>query len=53
MPPDYNDVPRVAQQYGTMAVHTRSRASFSFEMFLRALVQFCRFDEANSTADVQ
>ena len=43
-----NDVPRVAQRYGTIAAHTRSRASVLvvFVVFLRAHVQFCRFDKA-------
>ena len=50
-----NDVPRVAQRYGTIAAHTRRRASVLvvFVVFLRAHVQFCRFDKADATADVQ
>ena len=39
-----NDVPRVAQRYGTMAAYTRRRASVlvMFVECLRAYVQFCR-----------
>ena len=50
-----NDVLRVAQRYGTIAAHTRRRASVRvvFAVFLRAYVQFCRFDKADATADVQ
>ena len=50
-----NDVLRVAQRYGTIAAHTRRRASVIvvFVVFLRAYVQFCRFDKADATADVQ
>ena len=50
-----NDVLRVAQRYGTIAAHTRCRASVLtvFVVFLRAYVQFCRFDKADATADVQ
>ena len=51
-----NDVPRVAQRYGTIAAHTRRRASvlvvFVYSV-LSAYVQFCRFDKADATADVQ
>ena len=47
-----NDVPRVAQRYG--AIHpapcVRPRCVCSV---LRAHVQFCRFDKADATADVQ
>ena len=46
-----NDVPRVAQQYGTIAAHTRRRASV--RSVLRTYVQFYRFDKADATADVQ
>ena len=46
-----NDVPRVAQRYGTIAAHTRRRASVL--VGLRAHAQFCRFDKADATADVQ
>ena len=47
--------PRVAQRYGTIAAHTRRRASVLvvFVVFLGAHAQFCRFDKAESTADVQ
>ena len=45
-----NDVPRVAQRYGTTAAHTRPRCVCSV---LRAHVQFCRLDKADATADVQ
>ena len=50
-----NDVPRVAQRYGTIAAHTRRRASVlvMLVVFLRAHVQCCRFDKADATADVQ
>ena len=50
-----NDVPRVAQRYGTMAAHTRRCVSVlvMFEVCLRGHVQFCRFDKADATADVQ
>ena len=50
-----NDVPRVAQWYETMTAHNRRRA-FVLVMFvvcLLAHVQFCRFDKADATADVQ
>ena len=45
-----NDVPRVAQRYGTIAACVRPRCVCSV---LRAHVQFCRFDKADATADVQ
>ena len=45
-----NDIPRVAQRYGTIAAHTWRRCVCSV---LRAHVQFCRFDKADATADVQ
>ena len=50
-----NDVPRVAQWYGTIAAHIRHRASVLvvFVVFLRAHVQYCRFDKTDTTADVQ
>ena len=50
-----NDVPRVAQRYGTIAAHTRRRAFVLvvFVVFLRAHLQFYRFDKADATADVQ
>ena len=51
-----NDVPRVAQQYGTTAAHTRSHASVLgvfIVFFLRAHAQFCRFDKADAKSDVQ
>ena len=50
-----NDVLRVAQRYGTIAAHTRRHASVLvvFVVFLLAYVQFCRFDKADATADVQ
>ena len=49
------DVPRVAQQYRTIAAHTRCCASvlIVFVVFLRACVQFCQFDKADATPDVQ
>ena len=49
-----NDVARVAQRYGIIAAHTQRRASVlvAFEV-LRAHAQFCRFDKADATADVQ
>ena len=50
-----NDVPRVAQQYGTIAAHTWRSASVLvvFVVFLRAHAQFCRFDKKDATTDVQ
>ena len=49
-----NDVPQVAQRYGTIAAHTRRRASVLVVCsVLRAHAQFCRFDKADATADVQ
>ena len=47
--------PRVAQLYGTIAAHTPCRASVLvvFVSVLRAHVQFCQFDKADATADVQ
>ena len=50
-----NDVPRVAQWYGTMATHTRRHASVlvMFVVCLHAYVQFCQFDKVDTTADVQ
>ena len=50
-----NDVPRVAQRYGIIAAHTWRRASVLvvFVVFWRANAQFCRFDKADATADVQ
>ena len=39
-----NDVPRVAQRYGTIAAHTRRCASV-----LVVFVVFCRFDKADAT----
>ena len=49
-----NDVPRVAQRYGTIAAHTRRRASVLVVFVeLRAHAQFCRFDKADATANVQ
>ena len=50
-----DDVLRVAKRYGTIAAHTRRRASVLvvFVVFLRAYVQFCRFDKADATAYVQ
>ena len=38
----------MAQRYGTIAAHTRRRASV-----LVVFAQFCRFDKADATADVQ
>ena len=49
-----NDIPRVAQLYGTIAAHTQRHASvLVVSSVLRAHVQFCRFDKADATADVQ
>ena len=45
-----NDLPRVAQRYGTIAAHTRRHASVRV---VCTHVQFCRFDKADATADVQ
>ena len=47
-----NDVPRVAQRYGTIAAHTRRRASVRPRCVcsvLRAHAQFCRFDKTDAT----
>ena len=46
-----SDIRRVAQRYGTMAAHTRRRASVlvMFIVYLLAHVQFCRFDKADAT----
>ena len=46
-----NDVPRVAQLYGTISAHTLP-SSFVCSV-LRARVQFCQFDKVDATADVQ
>ena len=50
-----NNVLRVAQRYGTIAAHIRYGVSILvvFVVFLHAHVQFCRFDKADATADVQ
>ena len=46
----HNDVPRVAQQYGNIAAHTRRRASILVVfVLLRAHAQFCWFDKADTT----
>ena len=49
-----NDIPRVAQRYATIAAHQAPcvcpRCVCSV---LRAHAQFCRFDKADATADVQ
>ena len=50
-----NDVPRAAHRYGTIAAHTRRRASVlvMYVVCLRGHVQFCRFDKADATTDIQ
>ena len=50
-----NDVPRVAQGYGPITAHTRCCASVLvvFVVFLHAPAQFCGFDKADATANVQ
>ena len=53
-----NDVPRVAQRYGTIAAHTRRRASVLvvfvvFVVFCVHVYSFAGFDKADATADVQ
>ena len=50
-----NDVLRVAQQYGTIAAHTRRHASVLvvFVVFCVHMLSFCLFDKADATADVQ
>ena len=50
-----NDVPRVDQGYETMTAHNRRHASalVMFVVCLHTHVQFCRFDKADATADVQ
>ena len=50
-----NDVLRVAQRYGTMDAHTRRRASVLVMVVvcMCAHIQFCRFDKADATANVQ
>ena len=50
-----NDVSRVAQRYGTIAAHTRRRASVlvACVVFCVHMYKFCRFDKADATADVQ
>ena len=49
-----NNIPRVAQWYGTMAMHTLCRVSvlIVFVVFLPERVQFCWFDKAGATADI-
>ena len=49
-----NDVPRVAQRYGTIAAHTRRRASVLVVFVVFCVhMQFCRFDKADATVDAQ
>ena len=50
-----NDVPRVAQRYGTIAAHTRRRSSVLvvFIVFCEHMYRFAGFDKADATADVQ
>ena len=49
-----NDVTRVAQRYGTIAAHTRRRVSVHVvSVVICVHMQFCRFDKADATADVQ
>ena len=46
-----NDVPRVAQQYGTIAAHTRRRSSVLvvFVVFCVHMYRFAGFDNADAT----
>ena len=49
-----NDVPRVAQRYGTVAAHQAPCARpLCVSSVLGAHAQFCQFDKADATADVQ
>ena len=50
-----NDVPRVAQQYGTIAAHIRRRSSVLvvFVVFHVLMYKFAGFDKADATADIQ
>ena len=50
-----NDVPRVAQRYGTIAAHTRRRSSVLvvFVVFCVHMYRFAGFDKAGATADIQ
>ena len=50
-----NDVPRLAQRYGTIAAHTQCHASVlvMFVVCLRVDIQFCLFDKAEATLDGQ
>ena len=50
-----NDVPRVAQRYGTIAAHTRRRSSVLvvFVVFCVHMYRFAGFDKADATADIQ
>ena len=50
----HNDVPRVAKRYGTIAAHPAPCGSpHCVCSVLRAHAQFCQFDKADATADVQ
>ena len=50
-----NDVPRVAQRYGTIAAHTRRRSSVLvvFVVFCVHMYRFAGFDKTDATADIQ
>ena len=50
-----NDVPRVAQRYGTIAAHTRRRSSVLvvYVVFCVHMYRFAGFDKADATADIQ
>ena len=50
-----NDIPRVAQRYGTIAAHTRRHLSVLvvFVVFCVHMYRFAGFDKADATADIQ
>ena len=50
-----NDVPGVAQRYGTIAAQTRRRSSILvvFVVFCVHIYRFAGFDKADATADIQ
>ena len=51
----HNNVPLVAQRYGTIAAHTRGRSSILvvFVVFCVHMNRFASFDKADATADIQ
>ena len=50
-----NDVPRVAQRYGTIVAHTRRPSSVLvvFVVFCVHMYRFAGFDKAEVTTDIQ